>query len=166
MRIELHTSAGLITLELEAEKAPLSTANFASYVTAGHYDGLVFHRVIPNFMVQGGGFDTKGVQRKANATIKNEWKNGLSNRKYTVAMARLGNQPDSGSCQFFINVADNDFLDQPRDGAGYAVFGKIVGGIDIVDAIAGMPTSIKNGMQDWPRQDVVINKAVIAVKPG
>ncbi len=157
--VVLETSAGNITIELDAVKAPLSTANFLQYVDSGHYDGTIFHRVIGNFMIQGGGFTASMDQKKTGEQIKNEWKNGLSNKKYTVAMARLGNQPDSATAQFFINVAENGFLDQPRDGAGYAVFAKVIGGTDVVEKIKGVRTGVSRGMQDVPVEPVVITKA-------
>ncbi|HYD02375.1 MAG TPA: peptidylprolyl isomerase [Phycisphaerales bacterium] len=157
--VVLETSMGNITIELDNAKAPLSTANFLQYVDGGHYDGTIFHRVIGNFMIQGGGFTPSMDQKKTGPQIKNEWKNGLSNKKYTLAMARLGNQPDSATAQFFINVQDNAFLDQPRDGAGYAVFGRVTAGTDVVDKIKGVRTGVKNGMGDVPVEPVVITKA-------
>ena len=150
---------GNITLELDATKAPISTANFLQYVDSGHYDGTIFHRVIGNFMIQGGGFTADMNQKKTGEQIKNEWTNKVSNKKYTVAMARLGNQPDSATAQFFINVGDNAFLDQPRDGAGYAVFGKVTAGTDVVDKIKGVRTGNSRGMGDVPVEPVVITKA-------
>lgn len=156
----LKTSQGEIYLALNHEKAPISVENFVDYAEAGTYDGTVFHRVIPNFMIQGGGFEPDGAKRDTKAPIKNEWKNGLSNTRATVAMARLGNRPDSATNQFFINVSDNAFLDQPRDGAGYAVFGEIVKGLDTVDKIKAVQTGTKatptGGMGDWPIENVVI----------
>jgi len=157
--VVLETSMGAITIELDNAKAPISTANFLQYVDGGHYDGTIFHRVIGNFMIQGGGYTPSMDQKKTGPQIKNEWKNGLSNRKYTLAMARLGNQPDSATAQFFINVQDNAFLDQPRDGAGYAVFGKVTGGTDVVDKIKGVRTTTSRGMGDVPVEPVVITKA-------
>ncbi|HZW05644.1 MAG TPA: peptidylprolyl isomerase [Phycisphaerales bacterium] len=155
----LETSMGNITIELDNAKAPISTANFLQYVDGGHYDGTIFHRVMGNFMIQGGGFTPTMEQKKTGPQIKNEWTNKVSNRKYTVAMARLGNQPDSATAQFFINVADNAFLDQPRDGAGYAVFGKVTGGTEVVDKIKDVRTGVKNGMENVPVAPVVITKA-------
>jgi peptidyl-prolyl cis-trans isomerase A (cyclophilin A) len=144
----IKTTLGTIVVELDDEKAPISVANFKMYAKEGFYDKTLFHRVIPGFMVQGGGFDHHGAYPQtmhkkpgAKAGIKNEWTNGQKNKRATLAMARLGNQPDSATNQFFINLADNDFLDQPRDGAGYAVFGKVIGGMDVVDKIAGVPTT-------------------------
>lgn len=157
--VVLETSMGPITIELDGVKAPISTANFLQYVDSGHYDGTIFHRVIGNFMIQGGGFTPSMDQKKTGNQIKNEWTNKVSNKKYTVAMARLGNQPDSATAQFFINVGDNGFLDQPRDGAGYAVFGKVTAGTDVVEKIKGVRTGNKNGMGDVPVEPVVITKA-------
>lgn len=157
--VRLETSMGNIDLELNQEKAPISVANFLEYVDKGFYNGTIFHRVIPNFMVQGGGFDEKMVQKTPGEGIKNEWRNGLSNTRGTVAMARLGNQPDSATAQFFINVADNAFLDQPRDGAGYAVFAKVVAGMDVVDKIRVVPTTTRPPHGDVPVDPIVIKKA-------
>ncbi len=156
MRVTMTTSKGDIVIELDEDKAPISTANFLSYVDNGDYDGTIFHRVIDGFMIQGGAFEPDMKQRKGREPIKNEWKNGLSNTRGTIAMARLGNQPDSASNQFFINVADNDFLDQPRDGAGYAVFGRVVEGMDVIDAIKGVKTTDRAGHSDVPDEPVVI----------
>lgn len=156
----MKTSQGEIYLALNHVKAPISVENFVSYAEAETYDGTVFHRVIPNFMIQGGGFEPDGAKRDTKAPIKNEWKNGLSNTRATIAMARLGNRPDSATNQFFINVSDNAFLDQPRDGAGYAVFGEVVKGLDTVDKIKAVQTDTKatpnGGMGDWPIENVVI----------
>ena len=160
----IKTTLGTIVVELDDEKAPISVANFKMYAKEGFYDKTLFHRVIPGFMVQGGGFDHHGAYPQtmhkkpgAKAGIKNEWTNGQKNKRATLAMARLGNQPDSATNQFFINLADNDFLDQPRDGAGYAVFGKVIGGMDVVDKIAGVPTTrLSNGMGDVPTQPMMI----------
>lgn len=157
--VRLETSKGNIDIELNAEKAPISVANFLEYVDKGHYNDTIFHRVIPNFMIQGGGFDVNMNQKETGKGIKNEWQNGLSNTRGTIAMARLGRQPDSGTAQFFINVADNAFLDEPRDGAGYAVFGKVVAGMDVVDAIKGVATTSKGPHGDVPVEPVVIKKA-------
>lgn len=150
---------GSITIELDSDKAPISTQNFLQYVDSGHYDGTIFHRVIGSFMIQGGGYTPSMDQKKTGAQIKNEWKNGLSNKKYTVAMARLGNMPDSATAQFFINVSDNAFLDQPRDGAGYAVFGRVTGGMDVVEKIKTVRTTTSRGMGDVPAEPVVITRA-------
>ncbi|HHN78294.1 MAG TPA: peptidyl-prolyl cis-trans isomerase [Phycisphaerales bacterium] len=156
MRVTMTTNKGDIVIELDEDKAPISTANFLAYADNGDYDGTIFHRVIDGFMIQGGAFEPDMKQRKGRDPIKNEWKNGLSNTRGSIAMARLGNQPDSASNQFFINVADNDFLDQPRDGAGYAVFGKVVEGMDVVDAIKGVKTTDRAGHSDVPDEPVVI----------
>lgn len=153
--VKMTTSMGDIVIELNNEKAPLSTANFLSYVDKGFYDGTIFHRIIPNFMIQGGGFTPDMSQKSTGPGVKNEWKNGLKNVRGSVAMARTA-VADSGTSQFFINVVDNGFLDQPRDGAGYAVFGKVVSGMDVVDKIKAVPTGLKNGMPDVPVDPVLI----------
>ncbi|RMH30733.1 MAG: peptidyl-prolyl cis-trans isomerase [Planctomycetota bacterium] len=157
--VRLETTKGNIDIELNREKAPISVANFLEYVDKGHYNGTIFHRVIPNFMIQGGGFDKDMTQKPTGEGIENEWRNGLSNLRGTIAMARLGNQPNSATAQFFINVADNKFLDTPRDGAGYAVFGKVVEGMDVVDAIVAVPTTNKGPHQNVPVEPVIIKKA-------
>ena len=162
-KVELHIAGyGAITLELEQDKAPKTVANFLSYVKKGHYDITIFHRVIPGFMVQGGGFAPGMTQKPTDAPIENEANNGLKNAKYTVAMART-NAPHSASAQFFINVSDNAFLNHTAptaQGWGYAVFGKVVGGQDVVDRIKGVPTGNRGGHGDVPKDDVVIEKAV------
>ncbi len=158
--VRLETTKGSIDIELNREKAPISVDNFLKYIDDGHYDGTIFHRVMPNFMIQGGGFDETMSQKPVREGIKNEWENGLSNVRGSIAMARLGRQPDSGTAQFFINVADNGFLDQPRDGAGYAVFGKVVEGMDVVDAIVSVPTTRKGPHQNVPVDNIVIKKAL------
>jgi peptidyl-prolyl cis-trans isomerase B (cyclophilin B) len=162
-QVELHiTGHGVVTLELDAEKAPLSTANFLSYVNKGHYNNTVFHRVIPGFMVQGGGFEPGMNQKPTDAPVNNEANNGLKNEIYTVAMARTSD-PHSASAQFFINVANNAFLNHTAPSAqgwGYAVFGKVVKGSDIVKKIEGLPTGRKGFHDDVPNDDVVIEKAV------
>ena len=162
-QVELHiANYGVITLELDADKAPKSVENFLSYVNKGHYNNTIFHRVIPGFMVQGGGFEPGMKQKETDATIQNEAKNGLKNDKYTVAMARTGD-PHSASSQFFINVADNGFLNHTAPSAqgwGYAVFGKVVKGMDVVDKIKAVATGNKGGHGDVPKEDVVIEKAV------
>ena len=161
MYFEMQTSMGTIYLELDNEMAPITTENFLSYVKEGHYDGTIFHRVMSNFMIQGGGFDKDMKQKKVGSGIKNEWKNGLSNVRGSIAMARLGNQPDSATAQFFINVVDNKGLDMPRDGAGYAVFGKVVKGMDVVDKIKVVKVG-NNGMhQNVPVEPVVIEKVTL-----
>jgi peptidyl-prolyl cis-trans isomerase A (cyclophilin A) len=149
-------------LALNETKAPISTANFLAYIEDGFYNDTIFHRVIPGFMIQGGGF-TQDLQKKSTKDeIKNEWKNGLKNTRGTIAMARLGRQPDSATSQFFINLADNGFLDQPRDGAGYAVFGHIVKGEDVLDAIGAAQTAPQGMHGDVPVEAIII-KSVTAL---
>lgn len=164
-QVELHIAGhGIITLELDAEKAPKSTENFLAYVKSGHYDGTVFHRVIPRFMIQGGGFDAGMKQKSTQAPIQNEANNGLKNDKYTVAMART-NDPHSATAQFFINTTNNGFLNHTApsmQGWGYAVFGKVVSGTDIVDKIEGVATGRSGFHDDVPKEAVVIEKAVLA----
>ena len=155
---------GDITLELDQAKAPKSVENFLAYVKKGHYDNTVFHRVIPGFMVQGGGFEPGMKQKPSDAPISNEANNGLKNDNYTVAMART-NDPHSATAQFFINVADNGFLNHTAPSAqgwGYAVFGKVVGGKDVVDRIKAVRTGRRGFHDDVPNEDVVIEKAVVA----
>ena len=163
-KVELHIAGhGFITLELDQDKAPKSVANFLEYVAKGHYDNTVFHRVIPGFMVQGGGFEVGMKQKPTLGEIENEANNGLKNMHYTVAMARTS-APHSASSQFFINVADNDFLNHSAptsSGWGYAVFAKVVSGTEIVDKIAGVKTGRKGFHEDVPQTDVVIDKAVL-----
>lgn len=162
-RIKLQTSQGDIVIELNAEKAPKTTENFISYVRDGFYDGTVFHRVINNFMVQGGGFEPGMKQKQAGKPIENEANNGLKNDRYTVAMARTSD-PHSASAQFFINVADNDFLNHTApttNGWGYAVFGKVVEGTEVVDKIKGVKTGSRGFHQDVPAEDVVLEKATV-----
>ena len=160
--IKLHTNQGVIALELDAEKAPKTVANFISYVEAGHYDGTIFHRVIKGFMIQGGGFEPGMKQKPTQEPIENEAKNGLRNETGTIAMARTSD-PHSASAQFFINVADNDFLDNDKcqDGWGYCVFGKVVEGMDVVDKIKGVKTGRSGFHQDVPVEDVVIERAEV-----
>jgi peptidyl-prolyl cis-trans isomerase B (cyclophilin B) len=162
-QVELHIAElGVITIELDAKNAPKSTANFLSYVEKGHYNNTVFHRVIPGFMVQGGGFEPGMTQKPSDAPIENEANNGLKNNTYTLAMART-QAPHSATAQFFINVADNDFLNHTApslQGWGYAVFGKVIIGTDIVDQIKAMPTGRKGFHDDVPQEDVIIEKAV------
>ena len=163
MAVKLHTNHGVITLELDAEKAPVTVANFLAYVEAGHYDNTIFHRVINGFMIQGGGFEPGMQQKPTRAPIKNEADNGLKNDQYTIAMARTGD-PHSASAQFFINVADNDFLNfkSPNgNGWGYCVFGKVVEGTEVVDAIKGVKTGNAGFHQDVPKEDVVIQRAEV-----
>ena len=160
-RVTLVTSAGDITVELDAERAPKSVANFLQYVRAGHYNGTVFHRVIENFMIQGGGFTPDLNQKPTRAPIPLESKNGLKNERGTIAMARTSD-PNSATSQFFINVVDNPRLDFPSfDGHGYAVFGKVVAGMDVVDAIRKLPTVSSGPHQNVPAQPVVIRSARI-----
>ena len=162
-QVELHIKDhGVITLELDQDKAPQSVTNFLSYVQNGHYDNTVFHRVIKNFMIQGGGFEPGMKQKGTQSPITNEADNGLKNARYTVAMARTSD-PHSATAQFFINTVDNDFLDfkaPTAQGWGYAVFGKVVKGQEVVDAIKALPTTRKGFHDDVPREDVVIEKAV------
>jgi peptidyl-prolyl cis-trans isomerase B (cyclophilin B) len=162
-KVELHiTGYGIITLELDAARAPKTVANFLRYVNKGHYANTVFHRVIPGFMVQGGGFEPGMKQKPTDGEIENEAGNGLKNSNYTVAMART-NAPHSASAQFFINVADNGFLNHSAptpSGWGYAVFGKVVAGAEVVDRIKTVKTGSKGGHGDVPLTDVVIEKAV------
>jgi peptidyl-prolyl cis-trans isomerase B (cyclophilin B) len=162
-KVKLSTNHGDIVLQLNADKAPETVANFVQYVKEGHYDNTIFHRVISNFMIQGGGFEPGMAQKKTRATIKNEANNGLSNLKGTVAMARTM-EPHSASSQFFINAGDNDFLDHTAptvQGWGYTVFGEVVDGMDVVEKIKGVATTMKAGHQDVPAEDVIIVKAEI-----
>ena len=162
-QVELHIAKlGVITLELDADKAPNSAANFLDYVNKGHYDNTVFHRVIPGFMVQGGGFEPGMKEKRSGTPIANEAGNGLKNNNYTVAMART-NDPHSATGQFFINVADNGFLNHTApsgQGWGYAVFGKVIAGNDVVDKIKAVSTGRKGFHDDVPLDDVVIERAV------
>ena len=156
--VQMQTSAGAIRIELDDEKAPLSVANFLAYVASGHFNGTVFHRVIKGFMLQGGGFEVGMKQKPTLAAIKNEANNGLKNKKYTLAMARTGD-PHSATAQFFINTVDNAFLDfkaENSQGWGYAVFGRVVEGMDVVDAIEQARTGRKGGHDDVPLDDVLI----------
>ena len=153
----LDTSFGQVEIELNAEKAPISTKNFLQYVDSGFYNNTVFHRVIPGFMVQGGGFTDQMVQKNTQDPIRNEAGNGLLNTRGTLSMARTSD-PNSATSQFFINVADNAFLDPGRD-AGYAVFAKVVKGMDVVDQIVNSPTTRKSGMADVPVDPVLIKSA-------
>lgn len=161
--ITLHTNFGDIKLALDFEKAPKTAANFQEYVEAGHYDGTIFHRVIDNFMVQGGGFEPGMKQKSTRAPIENEADNGLKNEIGTIAMARTMD-PHSASAQFFINIADNAFLNhsaKTSQGWGYAVFGRVVEGMDVVNRIKGVATTRKAGHQDVPAEDVIIEKATV-----
>ena len=160
--VQMDTSAGTLRIELDDVAAPQSTANFLAYVKAGHYDGTVFHRVIKGFMIQGGGFEPGMKQKSTLAPIKNEANNGLKNKHYTLAMARTSD-PHSATAQFFINTTDNGFLDfksESAQGWGYAVFGKVVAGTEVVDAIEKVKTGRKGFHDDVPLEDVVITRAV------
>lgn len=162
--VKLETSMGNIVIELDEQAAPVTVKNFLGYVEAGFYNGTIFHRVIPGFMVQGGGFTEQLARKQTRAPIINEAKNGLSNMRGTIAMART-NDPDSATSQFFINHSDNEFLnyaDQSKP--GYAVFGKVTEGMDIVDAIAEVKTTTKNGMDDVPVETVTIRSATVVPK--
>lgn len=159
--VVMETSKGTIELELDAAKAPGTVANFVKYVQKGHYDGVIFHRVIPDFMIQGGGFSADMSQKETEAPIENEAKNGLKNVRGSIAMARTSN-PHSASAQFFINLKDNGFLDYPgQDGWGYCVFGKVSAGIEVVDQIAQVSTGNKAGHQNVPNEPVLIKSAKI-----
>ncbi|WP_425259445.1 peptidylprolyl isomerase [Rubrivivax sp. RP6-9] len=158
--VQMDTSAGTVRIELDDERAPLSVANFLQYAQAGHYDGTVFHRVIKGFMIQGGGFEPGMKQKPTGAPIKNEANNGLKNKRYTLAMARTSD-PHSATAQFFINATDNDFLDfraENAQGWGYAVFGRVVEGMDVVDSIEKVATGRKGFHDDVPVEDVTIRK--------
>jgi len=162
--IKLTTNQGVITLELDAEKAPNTVANFVSYVEDGFYEGIIFHRIIPNFMAQGGGFTNDFKQKDTKDQIENEADNGLKNDRGTIAMARTGD-PHSATGQFFINLADNGFLNhtsKTQQGWGYAVFGKVTDGMDVVDKMAAIPTG-SGGMfpTDVPQEEVIIEKAEV-----
>ncbi|MBN2335792.1 peptidylprolyl isomerase [Candidatus Bathyarchaeota archaeon] len=158
-----ETSLGTIEVELNRDKAPTTVENFVSYIEEGFYDGLVFHRVIKEFMIQGGGFYPDGTWKEGHDPIENEGRNGLENKRGTIAMARTS-EPNSATCQFFINTVDNAGLNYPNpDGHGYAVFGEVVEGLDVVDAIESVLTGVKQtpygDMSDWPRENVVIVRA-------
>jgi len=161
-KVKFATSAGDIVVELDAAKAPKTVANFVEYVKAGHYDGTIFHRVIPNFMIQGGGMTPDMKEKATRAPIPLESGNGLDNVRGTLAMARTMD-PNSATAQFFINVTDNGFLNkaQSRDGNGYAVFGKVVSGMEVVDKIRAVPTGNKGMHQNVPLEPVLINKATL-----
>lgn len=161
MAVILTTNHGNIKLELDAEKAPKTVANFLEYVNAGHYNGTIFHRVIDGFMIQGGGFEPGMKQKPTNEPIENEAKNGLKNEQYTIAMARTS-APHSASAQFFINVKNNSFLDYPgQDGWGYCVFGKVVEGTDVIDKIKAVKTTRTGMFADVPVENVIIEKAEV-----
>ena len=162
-KIKLTTTLGSIIVQLNTEKAPVSSANFLTYVNEGFYNGTIFHRVIKDFMAQGGGFDTAFKQKEVHASIKNEADNGLKNSRGTLAMART-NDPNSATAQFFINLKDNAFLDHTSptsSGWGYAVFGEVVEGMDVVDEMAKQATGNRGGHQDVPKTDIVIEKAEV-----
>ena len=163
--VRLSTSQGEIRIALDAEHAPKSVANFIQYVKAGHYNGLIFHRVISEFMIQGGGFTPKMDQRPTKPPIPLESRNGLLNVRGSIAMARTGD-PNSATAQFFINTVDNAFLDAANsaDGNGYAVFGRVLEGMDVVDKIRAMPTGNKNGQQNVPLTPILITKAIVEPK--
>jgi len=156
----LETSKGNIEIELNREKAPITVENFITYVKEKHYDGTVFHRVIEGFMIQGGGFTPDGNQKPTHEPIKLESQNGLKNHEGTVAMART-NQPNSATSQFFINIADNDFLDYRPGNDGYAVFGKVVSGMEVVNQIKTVETGLKSSHQDWPLEDILLTKVYL-----
>jgi peptidyl-prolyl cis-trans isomerase B (cyclophilin B) len=162
-KVALHIAGyGVVTIELDQEHAPKSTANFLAYVASGHYDNTIFHRIIPGFMVQGGGMEAGMKQKQTKAPIENEANNGLKNNNYTLAMARTGD-PHSATSQFFINVSNNDFLNhtgETSQGWGYAVFGKVVEGTEIVDKLKSVKTGRSGFHDDVPNEDVVIEKAV------
>lgn len=163
MNVLMKTTMGDITIKLDAENAPKTAENFKQYVEAGFYNGLIFHRVINGFMIQGGGFEPGMIQKETRAPIENEANNGLKNNRYTLAMARTMD-PHSATAQFFINVADNSFLDfksETADGWGYAVFGEVIEGQDVVDRIKSVPTTFRAGHQDVPTEDVVIESATM-----
>jgi peptidyl-prolyl cis-trans isomerase B (cyclophilin B) len=158
--IKLHTNHGVISIELDAERAPLGAENFLAYANSGHYDGTIFHRVIPGFMIQGGGFDEGMTQKPTRDPIRNEADNGLCNEEATLSWARTSD-PHSATAQFFINLKDNDFLDHVTEspqGWGYAVFGRVVDGFDVVKAIAGVKTGNRGMHQDVPLEPVVIER--------
>jgi cyclophilin family peptidyl-prolyl cis-trans isomerase len=167
-QVKLETTQGTIVIELDAAKAPITVGNFLDYVKSGFYDGTVFHRVIPSFMIQGGGFAANMEQKPTREPIVNESANGLVNKRGTVTMARTPD-PNSASAQFFINLVDNSFLDKAKaqDGYGYCVFGKVVEGMKVVDAIAAVKTATVGGYQDVPMQPIVIKKAsVVGAAPA
>ena len=162
-KVKLTTTLGEIVIQLNSEKAPVSSANFLTYVNEGFYNGTIFHRIIPGFMAQGGGFDTSFNQKATHAPIKNEANNGLPNNRGTIAMARTP-APDSATGQFFINYKDNSFLNHTSptpNGWGYAVFGEVVEGMEVVDAMAKQPTGNRGPHQDVPKTDIVIEKAEV-----
>ena len=155
--VSIGTTMGIMYLALNETKAPITTENFLAYLNEDYSNGTIFHRVMKGFMIQGGGFTPDLKKKPTKDEIKNEWKNGLSNTRGTIAMARLGNRPDSATSQFFINLVDNPFLDQPRDGAGYAVFGQVVKGLDVLDKIGAVKTSPQGMHGDVPNEPIIIN---------
>ncbi len=162
-KVKLTTTLGEIIIQLNTEKAPVSSANFLTYVNEGFYNGTIFHRIIPDFMAQGGGFDVKFDQKAVHGSIKNEANNGLKNTRGTLAMART-NDPHSATAQFFINYKDNSFLNHTSEtssGWGYAVFGEVIEGMDVVDAMAKQATSNRGGHENVPKTDIVIEKAEV-----
>ena len=166
--VEMHTSKGLITLELDAEKAPVTVANFIEYVKSGHFDGTIFHRVIPGFVIQGGGLESGMKEKPTQAPIENEADNGLKNVTGSICIART-NDPHSATSQFFINLKDNQFLDHSEkspQGWGYAVFGQVTDGMDVVEAIAAVQTGNAGGHQDVPVEDIVVEKVTITDQEG
>ena len=166
--VEMHTSKGLITLELDAEKAPVTVANFIEYVNSGHFDGTIFHRVIPGFVIQGGGLESGMKEKPTQTPIENEADNGLKNVTGSICMART-NDPHSATSQFFINLKDNQFLDHTEkspQGWGYAVFGQVTDGMDVVEAIAAVQTGNAGGHQDVPVEDIVVEKVTITDQEG
>jgi len=166
--VEMHTSKGLITLELDAEKAPVTVANFIEYVNSGHFDGTIFHRVIPGFVIQGGGLESGMKEKPTQAPIENEADNGLKNVTGSICMART-NDPHSATSQFFINLKDNQFLDHTEkspQGWGYAVFGQVTDGMDVVEAIAAVQTGNAGFHQDVPVEDIVVEKVIITDQEG
>ena len=166
--VEMHTSKGIITLELDAEKAPVTVANFIEYVNSGHFDGTIFHRVIPGFVIQGGGLESGMKEKPTQAPIENEADNGLKNVTGSICMART-NDPHSATSQFFINLKDNQFLDHSGknpQGWGYAVFGQVTDGMDVVEAIAAVQTGNAGFHQDVPVEDIVVEKVTITDQDG
>ena len=162
--VEMTTSKGVIELELDAKNAPITVANFLEYVKSGHYDGTIFHRVIPGFVIQGGGLQSGMTEKATGTPIENEADNGLKNLIGAICMART-NQPHSATSQFFINLKDNSFLDhtgKSATGWGYAVFGRVISGMDVVEAIAAVPTGNAGGHSDVPLEDIVLEKAVVS----
>ena len=163
MKVRLMTTMGNITLELDRKKAPITVENFITYVQSGHYDGTIFHRVVEDFVIQGGGLDQEMNEKPTRPPIKNEANNGLSNLFGTIAMARTPD-PHSASAQFFINTTDNAFLDFSRetdDGWGYCVFGKVIEGLDVVEQIEAVSTTARNGFQDVPEENIIITRIEI-----